>query len=236
MRIFESKKFSEYEQISPHRSALFINEKKTQAPPIEIFNPQEMGHVLSFLVQWDLRDTKHRCRRFSSINNWEIQKNASLEARCKRTGTSLILTWSFQKEFNALKYFHRLRFSDSPPTTPAIARAGGICSAQDLVSPRNLDTCPTAPEVSQVRNMPKMPRGSYAPRGESLGPNPEIQSTLRREPRVSSHPTIRDYQTSPRHLLGTPQQQDFRIARTITPVTKFPRSNYPSYSSGDGYG
>jgi len=39
---FESKKFLEDEQISPHRSALFINGKKVQAFPIQNFNPQEI--------------------------------------------------------------------------------------------------------------------------------------------------------------------------------------------------
>ena len=36
------------------------------------------------------------------------------------------------------------------------------CSGQDLVNSRDRDTCPTAPEVPQVDNTPKISSGSHA--------------------------------------------------------------------------
>jgi len=38
----------------------------------------------------------------------------------------------------------------------------GICSGLDLVNPRDHDACPTAPEVPQAHNIPKMPSGLHA--------------------------------------------------------------------------
>ena len=55
------------------------------------------------------------------------------------------------------------------------------CSAQDLICPRDRDTCSTASEVPQADNTLKMSCGSYATRRRESQVHPRATSQLRGE-------------------------------------------------------
>ena len=83
------------------------------------------------------------------------------------------------------------------------------------------------------RHMSHRTRGissrQHAQDAKRLTCNPEERES-RAQPRDTSQLQGEDLSPfSPRLLLDTIQQQGFRIGRTVTPITKFPRSEYPLF-------
>ena len=139
----------------------------------------------------------------------------------------------FPEEFNALKCFHRHWSSNSPPTTLAITKAGGIYSDQNLVNLRDHSTCSTLSEVPQANNMPKMSSGSYAnPRREILRPNPKTHSNS--EERTPSPFSLQHLQLPALSLAPTGYRSiaRFRIIKMAMPATISPHSKYPHIPMG----
>ena len=101
------------------------------------------------------------------------------------------------------------------------------CSGQDLVNPRDRETCPIAPEVPQVDNTLKMPSGSHAtPMRESLEPNPE------------THPNSEERTQVPSHTDSNWTQLNINVSESQEWL-HLPRNSHvlnTHYFSGDGYG
>jgi len=107
--------------------------------------------------------------------------------------------WELQEESRALKGFHQLRSSDSPPTTPAIARVGASIVVRTWSLPKIVTRVPSHQECHKWTTNSRYLLAHTQPRGEPRALPRHYTQTTRRALGLtsSSHSTPKERTSGP---------------------------------------